>query len=405
MALRSAPTRLPARASKLDWRHQPFDVPKPVLAGWRAAGARHHAAYDTWAQAAKRLDAAARAGLTDPIDHKVKAAIVAAVASLKSDFSREAAKLATRQSSQKVLEKLLPLIPGLIGGSADLTGSVGTLTKQHVIIKPGDFAGNYIHYGVREHAMAAAMNGMALHGGIVPYGGTFLVFTDYCRPSIRLSALMQQRVIYVMTHDSIGLGEDGPTHQPVEHLAALRAMPNLNVMRPADSVECAECWELALLAKQTPTILALTRQGVPLLRTADTKENLSAKGAYVLIEPKGGRDVTLIGTGSELALAVEAAKALDGEGVRAAVVSMPCFELFEAQAEDYRNAVLGSAPRVAVEAASPFGWDRWLGSRGVFIGMHGFGASAPAQHLYKHFGITAEAVAAAARDLTGKTKR
>ena len=390
---------------KLGWGHAAFDVPKPVLASWRAAGARHHAAYDTWAQAAKRLDASARAGLTDPIDHEVKAAIVAAVASLKSDFSREAAKLATRQSSQKVLEKLLPLIPGLIGGSADLTGSVGTLTKQHVTIKPGDFAGNYIHYGVREHAMAAAMNGMALHGGIVPYGGTFLVFTDYCRPSIRLSALMQQRVIYVMTHDSIGLGEDGPTHQPVEHLGALRAMPNLNVMRPADSVECAECWELALLAKQTPTILALTRQGVPLLRTADTEQNLSAKGAYVLIEPKGGRDVTLIGTGSELALAVEAAKALDGEGVRAAVVSMPCFELFEAQGEDYRNAVLGSAPRVAVEAASPFGWDRWLGSRGAFIGMHGFGASAPAQHLYKHFGITAEAVAAAARDLIGKTKR
>jgi len=258
---------------------------------------------------------------------------------------------------------------------------------------------------VREHAMAAAMNGMALHGGIVPYGGTFLVFTDYCRPSIRLSALMQQRVIYVMTHDSIGLGEDGPTHQPVEHLAALRAMPNLNVMRPADSVECAECWELALLAKQTPTILALTRQGVPLLRTAPTAENLSAKGAYVLIEPKGGRDVTLIGTGSELALAVEAAKALDGEGLRAAVVSMPCWELFEDQDASYRNAVLGSAPLVAVEAASPFGWDKWLGAGGAFIGMHGFGASAPAQHLYKHFGITAEAVAAAARDLIGKTKR
>ena len=240
---------------------------------------------------------------------------MAAVAALKAEFTGGGAKLATRQSSQKVLEKLLPLIPGLIGGSADLTGSDGTLTKQHVIIKPGDFAGNYIHYGVREHAMAAAMNGMALHGGIVPYGGTFLVFTDYCRPSIRLSALMEQRVIYVMTHDSIGLGEDGPTHQPVEHLAALRAMPNLNVMRPADSVECAECWEIALLAKQTPTILALTRQGVPLLRTAPTAENLSAKGAYVLIEPKGGRDVTLIGTGSELALAVEAAKALDGEGL------------------------------------------------------------------------------------------
>jgi transketolase len=207
-----------------------------------------------------------------------------------------------------------------------------------------------------------------------------------------------------MTHDSIGLGEDGPTHQPVEHLAALRAIPNLNVMRPADSVECAECWEIALESKHTPTILALTRQGVPLLRTTDTKENLSAKGGYVLIEPKGGRDVTLIGTGSELALAVEAAKALDGEGIRAAVVSMPCFELFAAQSDAYRNAVLGSAPRVAVEAAVESGWDRWLGPDGAFIGMHGFGASAPAQHLYKHFGITAEAVAAAARHLAAKTK-
>ena len=220
---------------KLHWHHQPFEVPKPILAGWRAAGSRHRRAYEAWSAAAKRLDASARAGLTDPIDDKVKAAIVATVAAVKSDFVREGAKLATRQSSQKVLEKLLPAIPGLIGGSADLTGSNGTLTKLHSTIKPGDFAGNYLHYGVREHGMAAAMNGMSLHGGIVPYGGTFLIFSDYCRPSIRLSALMQQRVIYVMTHDSIGLGEDGPTHQPVEHLAALRAVPNLNVMRPADS--------------------------------------------------------------------------------------------------------------------------------------------------------------------------
>ena len=390
---------------KLHWHHQPFEVPKPILAGWRAAGSRHRRAYEAWSAAAKRLDASARAGLTDPIDDKVKAAIVATVAAVKSDFVREGAKLATRQSSQKVLEKLLPAIPGLIGGSADLTGSNGTLTKLHSPIKPGDFAGNYLHYGVREHGMAAAMNGMSLHGGIVPYGGTFLIFSDYCRPSIRLSALMQQRVIYVMTHDSIGLGEDGPTHQPVEHLAALRAVPNLNVMRPADQVECAECWELALLAKTTPTILALTRQGVPLLRTAPAAENLSAKGAYVLIEPKGARDVTLIGTGSEVALAVDAAKALEGEGISAAVVSMPCWELFEAQSKSYQNAVLGVGPRVAVEAAVPFGWSRWLGPEGAFIGMHGFGASAPAQHLYKHFGITAEAVAAAARELIGRTKR
>jgi transketolase len=387
---------------KLGWRHQPFEVPKPILASWRAYGSRHRAAYDTWNAAAKRLDASARAGLTDPIDAQVKAAIEAAVAALKSEFAREGAKLATRQSSQKVLEKLLPVIPGLIGGSADLTGSNGTLTKLHAVVKPGDFSGNYIHYGVREHEMAAAMNGMALHGGIVPYGGTFLVFTDYCRPSIRLSALMQQRVIFVMTHDSIGLGEDGPTHQPVEHLAALRAIPNLNVMRPADSVECAECWEIALLSKITPSILALTRQGVPLLRTVSGDENLSAKGAYVLIEPKGARDVTLIGTGSELALAVAAAKTLEAEGIGAAVVSMPCWELFEAQSARHRESVLGAGPRVAVEAASPFGWSQWLGPKGAFVGMQGFGASAPAQHLYKHFRITAEAVAAAARELIGK---
>jgi transketolase len=387
---------------KLGWRHQPFEVPKPILANWRAAGARHRAAYEAWSTAAMRLDASARAALTDPIEGKVKSAIADAIAAVKSDFIKEGAKLATRQSSQKVLEKLLPVVPGLIGGSADLTGSNGTLTKLHTVVKPGDFTGNYVHYGVREHAMAATMNGMALHGGIVPYGGTFLVFTDYCRPSIRLSALMQQRVIYVMTHDSIGLGEDGPTHQPVEHLAALRAIPNLNVMRPADSVECAECWEIALLSKTTPTILALTRQGVPLLRDRPSDENLSAKGAYVLIEPARARDVTLIGTGSELALAVAAAKALEGEGIAAAVVSMPCSELFEAQSKSYWDDVLGESPRVAVEAAVPFGWSKWLGPNGAFVGMQGFGASAPAQHLYKHFGITAEAVAAAAHELVSK---
>jgi len=243
------------------------------------------------------------------------------------------------------------------------------------------------------------MNGLALHGGIVPYGGTFLVFSDYCRPSIRLAAMMQQRVIFVLTHDSIGLGEDGPTHQPVEHLAALRAIPNLNVFRPADSVECAECWEVALETAATPSVLALTRQGLPLLRTTPGDDNLSAKGAYVLIEPEGGRDVTLIGTGSEVAIAVAAAKGLEGEGIRAAVISLPCWELFAAQSEAYQDEVLGSAPRVGVEAAVEFGWRRWLGDQGAFVGMHGFGASAPAQELYKHFGITAEAVQAAARGL------
>ena len=316
---------------KLGWRHAAFEVPKPILASWRAAGTRNAAAFERWQIAAERLDTAKREHLTEPVDAEVRGQIAAAVSALKADFTREAAKLATRQSSQKVLEKLVPIVPGLIGGSADLTGSNGTLTKLHTIVKANDFAGNYVHYGVREHGMAAAMNGMALHGGIVPYGGTFLVFSDYCRPSIRLSALMGKRVIYVMTHDSIGLGEDGPTHQPVEQLAALRAMPNLNVFRPADSIECAECWEIALQTEATPSILALTRQGLPVLRTAHTDENLTAKGAYVLIEPKGQRTITLIATGSEVALAVTAAKELGAEGIAAAVVSMPCWELFDAQ--------------------------------------------------------------------------
>jgi len=385
---------------KLGWAHSPFAVPEQILSTWRAAGAKHRQAYEKWTEAAGRLDAASRDHLVEPIDAKVAGDIVRAIAGVKTDFAAEGAKLATRQSSQKVLERLVPVVPGLIGGSADLTGSVGTLTKQHGIVKPGDFAGNYVHYGVREHAMAAAMNGLALHGGIVPYGGTFLVFSDYCRPSIRLSALMGQRVVYVMTHDSIGLGEDGPTHQPVEQLAALRAIPHLQVMRPADSVECAECWELALLAKDRPAIMALTRQGLPLLRTTPTEENLSAKGAYVLIEPDGGRDVTLLATGSEVSLAVDAAKLLQEEDIKAAIVSMPCWELLDAQDEAYRETVLGAAPRVGIEAAIEFGWQKWLGQDGTFVGMRGFGASAPAQELYKHFGITPEAVAAAARDLT-----
>jgi transketolase len=399
------PEEIEGARDRLRWSHAPFEVPKPILAAWRAAGTRNRAAHEIWAKAANRLDAVTRGRLVDPVDAETRKAIAAAVKALKADFIREGAKLATRQSSQKVIEKLLPVVPGLIGGSADLTGSNGTLTKLHTAVTPKDFSGTYIHYGVREHGMAAAMNGMALHGGIVPYGGTFLVFSDYCRPSIRLSALMGKRVIYVMTHDSIGLGEDGPTHQPVEHLAALRAIPNLNVFRPADSVECAECWELALTHADTPSILALSRQGLPLLRTVQNDKNLSAKGAYVLNEPEGGRDVTLIATGSELMLAQEAAKQLAGEGIKAAVVSMPCSELFEAQSESYRSAVLGKAPRVAVEAAIGFGWEKWLGADGTFIGMRGFGASAPVNELYKHFGITVGAIAAAARELVAKRKK
>ncbi len=382
---------------KLGWAYAPFEVPAEVLAAWRAAGARGAAPRKAWEQRAEKL---APSVLRDPIDRQAAEAIRAAVAEIKAEFVAAPPKLATRQSSQKVLEKLVPVLPALIGGSADLTGSNGTRTKHHTPVTSSNFAGNYIHYGVREHGMAAAMNGLALHGGIVPYGATFLVFTDYCRPSIRLSALMGKRIIYVMTHDSIGLGEDGPTHQPVEQLAALRAMPNLNVFRPADAVEVAECWELALLGSGTPSILALTRQGLPALRTKSDGENMSAKGAYVLAEAGGAkRDVTILATGSEVSLAAEAREQLEKAGVHAAVVSMPCWELFASQPDSYRKTVLGSAPRIGVEAAIGMGWERWLGDSGTFIGMTGFGASAPAPKLFEHFGITPTHIVATAKKL------
>ncbi len=390
-----------AAREALDWLHAPFEVPDPVLADWRAAGMRSRVSYEAWQKAAARLSPGELARLSNPIDAETARAIATAIQDLKKSFTAESPKLATRQSSQKVLEELVPLIPGLIGGSADLTGSNGTITSHHAAIGADNFSGGYMHYGVREHAMAAAMNGLALHGGIVPYSGTFLIFADYCRPSIRLSALMGNRVIYVMTHDSIGLGEDGPTHQPVEHLASLRAMPNLNVLRPADAVECAECWEIALTSTKTPSVLALTRQGLETLRGVHTGENLCRAGAYVLREADGARDVTLLASGSEVKIAIEAAGKLAGEGVGAAVVSMPCWELFEAQEGTYRDQVLGDAPRVALEAAVGLGWERWTGNNGAFIGMTSFGASAPGNALYERFGITAEAAVVAARRLIG----
>ncbi|MDX2204809.1 MAG: transketolase [Hyphomicrobiaceae bacterium] len=382
---------------KLGWPYAPFEVPEAVLAAWRAAGSRGAEARKAWEKRSGALAAALASGLSA----ESLAAVSAAVSALKGEWGAAPPKLATRQSSQKVLEAILPAAPALIGGSADLTGSNGTRTKHHTAVAPASFAGNYIHYGVREHGMAAAMNGMALHGGVVPYGATFLVFTDYCRPSIRLSALMRQQVVYVMTHDSIGLGEDGPTHQPVEHLAALRAIPNLLVFRPADATEVAECWELALTERSSPSILALTRQAVPGLRTGPDTGNLSARGAYVLAEGGLKRDVTLIATGSEVSLALEAKALLQDKGVSAAVVSMPSWELFARQPESYRAEVLGRAPRVAVEAGVGMGWERWTGERGVFVGMQSFGASAPAAKLYEHFGITPGKVAEAALKLTG----
>ena len=375
----------------LGWTAEPFVVPENILSTWRASGNRSQQAYEEWQAAWAKLSDSERAQLEDPMNAKIQNNLKKAVQEAKAEYAAEKPKLATRVSSQKTLEKIVPQVPGLLLGSADLTGSNGTKTSHYKPITPEDMTGNYIHYGVREHGMAAAMNGMVLHGGIIPVGATFLVFTDYCRPSIRLSALMEQRAIYVMTHDSIGLGEDGPTHQPVEHLSSLRAMPNLNVFRPADAIEVAECWELALLNEKKPSIMSLTRQGLPTLRS-EGSENLSAKGAYVLREADGNRDLTILATGSEVEIAFEAAEKLAGEGVKASVVSMPCWELFAGQSAEYRQEVLGSAPRIAIEAAVQNGWERWLGDNGKFIGMDSFGASAPISALYEHFNITVDNV-------------
>jgi len=322
------------------------------------------------------------------------------IAALRAWVAETRPKLATRASSQKALEALVPAVPELVGGSADLTGSNLTLVKSMGVVSPGNFAGRYIHYGIREHGMAAAMNGIALHAGLIPYGGTFFCFADYMRPAIRLAALMRQRVVHVLTHDSIGLGEDGPTHQPVEHLASLRAMPNVHVLRPADAMETAECWELALRRTDGPSLLVLSRQTLPTLRT-DTGENRSGRGGYVLAEADGPRAATLIATGSEVSIAIAAREALAAEGIKVAVVSLPCWELFAAQDDGWRAGVLGGAPRFGIEAAVAQGWERWLGPDGVFIGMTGFGASAPAEILYRFFGITADAVATAVRKRLG----
>ena len=393
------PEEIKGARERLGWEYPAFVVPDDVSAWWREVGARGAAPRREWETRLGGLDGAKRADFERRFRNELPPAMAAALAQASDEFRAKDAKLATRQASGAVLDALVPAMPELLGGSADLTPSNNTKAKGQIEVKPGAFAGRYIHYGVREMGMAAAMNGIAAHGGLIPYGGTFLTFTDYARPAIRLSALMELRVIYVMTHDSIGLGEDGPTHQPVEHLAALRAIPHLLVFRPADSIETAECWSLALENRHAPSILALTRQGLPLLRTASDHENKSAKGAYVLIEPNGTRHVTLLATGSEVSIAVAAQEQLAAQGIRAAVVSMPCWELFERQGESYHTAVLGSAPRVGVEAGVRMGWNRWLGRNAAFVGMTGFGASAPAESLYPHFHITPEKVAEMARAL------
>jgi transketolase len=388
----------------LDWPHPPFQVPPAVLDSWRVIGAQGRGSRRAWIERSRRLQSGGRSAFHDALNRKLPCEYAAAMAQLRERFGTERPSIATRQASQLVIDVIAEALPNLLGGSADLTHSNLTRAKTAKPVRHDSLEGGYIHYGVREHAMAAAMNGIALHGGFIPFGGTFLTFADYSRPAIRLAALMGVRVIHVMTHDSIGLGEDGPTHQPVEHLASLRAIPNLLVFRPGDAIETAEAWDCALQAQANPSILCLSRQALPTFRDVTGDTNRVTLGAYVVIEPGEGRDVTLIATGSEVAIALDAARLLAGDGVRAAVVSAPCFDLFRRQSNEYRAEVLGEVPRVGIEAAIEGDWARWLGDSGEFIGMTGFGASAPAEVLYREFGITAEAVVTAAMRCIARSK-
>lgn len=380
----------------LGWDHAPFEIPAEIMANWRDVGSRGSAARASWQARHDDLD-------TGDFDKAMRGdwdrEIEEAVQQWKATLAAEPLKIATRVASQKAIEAILPACPAMFGGSADLTGSNNTRVGAHEVFSKDNYGGSYIHYGVREHGMAAAMNGIALHGGTIPYGATFLVFTDYCRPSIRLSALMRQRVVYVMTHDSIGLGEDGPTHQPVEHLAALRAIPNLNVFRPADAVETAEAWQCALASKAIPSILALSRQGLAQFRTNDLQDNKTARGAYVAAGDAATGKITLLASGSEVAIALAARETLAENGLATTVVSVPCLELFWQQDAAYRKAVLGSGPRIVIEAALRQPWDRLLNEGDGFVGMDDFGASAPIADLYEHFNITSSAVAKLAIDL------
>ena len=388
------------------WPHGPFEIPADLKSWWEGVGAQGAAARLAWEGRLAALSANRRADFARAFAGELPRRLSPAIRALKKRLAEERPKLATRSASETVLKVINPILAETMGGSADLTGSNNTRTDDMGVFEPGNRKGRYVHYGIREHGMAAAMNGMALHGGVRPYGGTFLCFTDYARGAMRLSALMGLSVQYVYTHDSIGLGEDGPTHQPVEHLAMIRATPNTLLIRPADAVETAEAWEVALSQPRTPSVLALSRQGLPTLRTEHSAKNLVAQGAYVLAEATGKRQAIVMATGSEVAIAMAARALLEAEGIGTRVVSMPCWELFERQDEAWRRRVLPGGPvRVAVEAAIRFGWDRWLyGERGRrekagFVGMHGFGASAPAETLYAHFGITAEGVADAVRAL------
>lgn len=385
-----------AARKSLNWESEAFVVPADVLDAWRLSGLRSTKARKEWEERLAAAPSEQRAEFVRRFAGDLPGGFDSAIDAFKQKIAANPPTVATRKASEDTLEVINGLLPETFGGSADLTPSNNTKTSQMTSITPTDFSGRYMHYGIREHATAAAMNGIALHGGLIPYSGGFLIFSDYCRPSVRLAALMGIRVVHVWTHDSIGVGEDGPTHQPVEHVAALRAIPNLLMFRPADETETAECWQLALKEKHRPSGLALTRQNLMPVRTEYEEKNLCAQGAYELISSSEAK-VSIFASGSEVEIAVKAAQALEAKGIATRVVSVPCFELFFEQSADYQEAIIGTSPvKIAVEAAIRQGWDAFIGNDGAFIGMKSFGASAPAKDLYKHFGITVEAVVAAA---------
>ena len=379
---------------ELQWKHDAFTIPETILERWKKNGSKGADKRQTWQK--KYSNSSYFSEISDLIENKHVMNIENLLESYKEDLSKDDTSLATRKSSENVLNELTEKLSNLIGGSADLTGSNNTLAKSQKTITSSDFNGSYIYYGIREHGMAAIMNGIALHSGLIPYGGTFLVFTDYCRPSIRLSALMGLRVIYIMTHDSIGLGEDGPTHQPVEHLSALRAIPNLEVWRPADSIETLEVWQASLQSLNTPSIIALSRQNLKPVRKKFIKNNLSALGAYILVD-RDDADVCLYSSGSEIEIAVNAAEKLELEGIKVRVISVPCLDRFYIQNKEYKDTIIKSIPKIVIEAGVRQSWDYILNENDIFIGMTSFGSSAPAKDLYKHFSITEEKVMSSAK--------
>ncbi|MEM8541343.1 MAG: transketolase [Pseudomonadota bacterium] len=391
------PDEIAGTRAALGWSAEAFEVPSDILDDWRLVGLNAAKERVNWKKRLDAVDNGIKSEFERRMSGELPTGFASAVTEYKKQLVEDLPKVATRKASEMALNVVNEALPETIGGSADLTGSNNTKTPQTLPITPDDFSGRYIYYGIREHGMAAAMNGMALHGGVIPYSGAFLVFSDYCRPSMRLASLMGIRTIFVMTHDSIGLGEDGPTHQPVEHLAALRAIPNHNVFRPADVTETIECWQLALENKKTPSTLALTRQGLPAVRKEYDEENMCAYGAYEIATASDDAQVTIFASGSEVEIALAAAEKLEADGHPTRVVSVPCMELFEQQSDDYKTALVGNSPiRIGIEAAIRMSWDRFIGSDGIFVGMDSFGASAPIKDLYNHFGITAEAIADAA---------